>query len=124
MVGAGDRRVAGLRQLPDEDRPPDRDLRAGAPRRVTDIELARIAGGTVTLHDARRKARWSVDLEPFELGVYAVTQAQLAELLGEAASHPGRPATDVSWLRAIRFCNAASEWEGLDPAYTFDGEDV
>ena len=30
----------------------------------------------------------------------------------------------VSWLRAIRFCNAASEWEGLDPAYTFSGEDV
>jgi hypothetical protein len=30
----------------------------------------------------------------------------------------------VSWLHAIRFCNAAFEWEGLDPAYTYDGEDV
>ena len=30
----------------------------------------------------------------------------------------------MSWQRAIRFCNAASEWEGLDSAYTFDGEDV
>ncbi len=86
--------------------------------------MARIAAGTVTLHDARRKVRWSVDLEPFEIGVYPVTQEQLAELLGETASHPRRPATDVSWLRAIRFCNAASEWEGLDPAYTFEGEDV
>ena len=27
---------------------------------VTDIELARIAGGTVALHDARRNVRWSV----------------------------------------------------------------
>ena len=45
-------------------------------------------------------------------------------MIGETASHPRRPATGVSWLRAIRFCNAASEWEGLDPAYTFDGEDV
>ncbi len=91
---------------------------------MTDIELARIAGGTVTLHDARRKVRWDVDLEPYEIGVYAVTQEQLGELLGESARHPRRPAVDVSWQRAIRFCNAASEWEGLDPAYTFDGEDV
>ena len=89
-----------------------------------DIELARIAAGAVILHDARRKVRWSVDLEPFEIGVYPVTQEQLAEMLGEIATHPRRPATDVSWLRAIRFCNAASEWEGLDPVYTFDGEEV
>ncbi|WP_290471368.1 SUMF1/EgtB/PvdO family nonheme iron enzyme [Leifsonia sp. 71-9] len=90
----------------------------------TDIEMARIAGGTVTLHDARRKQRWSVELEPFEIGVFAVTEEQAAELLGLPSTHPRRPVTGVSWLRAVRFCNAASEWEGLDPAYSFDGEDV
>ena len=86
--------------------------------------MARIPAGTVTLHDARRKVRWSVELETFEIGVFAVTQEQLAEVIGESATHPRRPATDVSWLRAIRFCNGASEWEGLDPAYSFDGEEV
>ncbi|OJX80419.1 MAG: sulfatase-modifying factor protein [Leifsonia sp. 71-9] len=86
--------------------------------------MARIAGGTVTLHDARRKQRWSVELEPFEIGVFAVTEEQAAELLGLPSTHPRRPVTGVSWLRAVRFCNAASEWEGLDPAYSFDGEDV
>jgi formylglycine-generating enzyme required for sulfatase activity len=91
---------------------------------VRDLELARIGGGAVTLHDARRKMRWTVELEPFEIGVFAVTQEQLGELLGITATHPRRPATDVSWQRAIRFCNAASEWEGLDPAYSFDGEEV
>ncbi|KQZ86127.1 sulfatase-modifying factor protein [Microbacterium sp. Root166] len=91
---------------------------------MTDIELARIPAGAVALHDARRKVRWSVELEAFGIGVYAVTQEQLAEILGIAARHPRRPATDVSWLRAVRFCNAASEWEGLDPAYTFDGEEI
>ncbi|MHA7986411.1 formylglycine-generating enzyme family protein [Rathayibacter sp. CAU 1779] len=91
---------------------------------MADIELSRIAGGSVTLHDARRSLKRTVELEPFEIGVYPVTQAQLAELIGETASHPRRPAVDVSWLRAIRVCNAASEWEGLDVAYTFDGEDV
>ncbi|QKJ18185.1 formylglycine-generating enzyme family protein [Microbacterium hominis] len=94
---------------------------------MTDIELARIPGGTVELHDARRSVRRRVELEPFELGVFAVTQEQMSELLGEAASggvHPRRPAVDVSWLRAVRFCNAASEWEGLDPAYSFEGAEV
>ncbi|THG30657.1 formylglycine-generating enzyme family protein [Naasia lichenicola] len=91
---------------------------------MDEIELARIAGGTVTLHDARRMLRWSVDLEPFEIGVFPVTEEQLAELLDVPSVHPRRPAVEVSWLRAIRFCNAASEWEGLDPAYGFDGEDV
>jgi formylglycine-generating enzyme required for sulfatase activity len=91
---------------------------------VSDIEMARIAAGTVELHDARLKRRWGVELEPFEIGVYPITQEQVAELIGEPAPHPRRPATEVSWLRAIRLCNAASEWEGLDPAYAFEGEDV
>jgi formylglycine-generating enzyme required for sulfatase activity len=55
-----------------------------------DIEMARIGAGTVMLHDARRKVRWSVELEPFEIGVYPVTEEQLAELLGETANHPRR----------------------------------
>ena len=86
--------------------------------------MAPIAAGAVALNDPRREVRWTVELEPFEIGVYAVTQEQLADVLGEAGAHPRRPATDVSWLRAIRFCNAMSEWEGLDPAYGVDGEDV
>ena len=89
-----------------------------------DFEMTRIAGGTVTLHDARRKRRWSVELEPFEIGTFAVTEEQFGELLGEGSQRSRRPAREVSWLRAICFCNAASEWEGLDAAYSFDGEDV
>jgi formylglycine-generating enzyme required for sulfatase activity len=91
---------------------------------VDDIALAPIAGGTLVLRDPLRAAQWTARLEPFEIGVFAVTEEQVAELLGEAASHPRRPAVEMSWLRAIRFCNAASEWEGLDPAYSFSGEDV
>jgi len=89
-----------------------------------DFEMTRIAGGTVTLHDARRKRRWSVELEPFEIGTFAVTEEQFGELLCEGSGRSRRPAREVSWLRAICFCNAASEWEGLDAAYSFDGEDV
>ncbi|GAA2850938.1 formylglycine-generating enzyme family protein [Microbacterium arabinogalactanolyticum] len=87
-------------------------------------EMRSLPGGTVTLHDARREQHRMVRLEAFEIGVFAVTEEQFAEVLGVPASRPRHPARDLSWLRAIRFCNAASEWEGLDPAYTFDGEEV
>lgn len=86
--------------------------------------MVALPGGAVTLHDARRREHRTVNLDDFEIGVFAVTEEQMAEMLGVAATYPRRPVVDVSWLRAIRFCNAASEWEGLDPAYTFDGEDV
>ncbi|WP_344820436.1 formylglycine-generating enzyme family protein [Microbacterium soli] len=86
--------------------------------------MRRIPAGSVHLHDARRGRRWTVELESFEIGVYPVTEELFAELLGVPARHPRRPARDLSWLRAIRFCNAASEWEGHDPAYSFDGEEV
>lgn len=91
---------------------------------MTDIELRRIPGGAVTLHDARRAVQRTVELEPFEIGVFPVTEEQLAEILPLPSQHPRRPARDLSWLRAVHFCNAASEWEGLDPAYRFDGEEV
>jgi formylglycine-generating enzyme len=89
-----------------------------------EIELASIPGGVVQLHDARLKRRWSVQLEPFELGVFAATEEQVAELIGGVTVRPDRPATQLSWLRAVRLCNAASEWEGLDPAYAVDGDEV
>ncbi|MDZ8274667.1 SUMF1/EgtB/PvdO family nonheme iron enzyme [Microbacterium aquimaris] len=91
---------------------------------MTEIETVRLPAGHVVLHDARRRIRRAVDLEPFEIARFALTQAELGELLGETAHHPRRPATDISWLRAVRVCNAASEWEGLEPAYTVDGDDV
>lgn len=91
---------------------------------MTDVELARIAGGTVRMHDARRKVHWNVDLRPFELAVYPVTEELLGEVLGITAHNPRRPAVDLSWLRAVRLCNAISEWEGLDPAYAVDGDQV
>jgi formylglycine-generating enzyme required for sulfatase activity len=91
---------------------------------VTDIEMARIPPGSVTLHDARRRIRRDVDLEAFEIAVYPVTQDVFGELLGIVGSHPRRPVVDVGWTRAVRFCNALSEWEGIDPAYAFDGSDV
>lgn len=35
-----------------------------------------------------------------------------------------RPVETVSWLDAVKFCNALSEKEGLQPAYTIEGSKV
>ncbi|MBS1699850.1 MAG: formylglycine-generating enzyme family protein, partial [Actinobacteria bacterium] len=49
---------------------------------MSDIEMRALPAGAVGLHDARTKRRWQVALEPFEIGVYAVTEEQVSELLG------------------------------------------
>lgn len=91
---------------------------------MTDIELARIPAGELVRRDVRGRARGVISLEEFAIGAYPVTEEIVAELIGEGGGHPRRPATALSWFRAVRLCNAASEWEGLDPVYTFEGEEV
>lgn len=91
---------------------------------MSDVEMARIPAGSVLRGDQRGTERREIVVDAFEIAVYPITQEQLAELLGIPGSHPRRPATHLSWLRAIRLCNALSEWEGLDPVYSFDGEVV
>jgi formylglycine-generating enzyme required for sulfatase activity len=65
---------------------------------------------------------------PFLLGKYPVTQAEYKRATGEGPSHfkgqPENPVESVSWYEAIRFCNALSERENLEPYYTIAGEDV
>ena len=85
---------------------------------------AAVAGGRVQLHDARRERRWTVELEDVRARGLRGHRGAGRRADRGPSPHPRRPATGISWQRAVRICNAASEWEGLDPAYTFDGEDV
>ena len=91
---------------------------------MTDLEMAAIPAGRVLRGDMRGGERREIVVAAFEIGVYPVTEEQVAEMLGIPARHPRRPAVDLSWFRAVRLCNALSEWEGLDPVYRFDGEEV
>lgn len=76
------------------------------------------------LHDARRQRRWSVQLEPFAIGVVPVTVQQHAQLISGSGLTSPVPVTDISWFDAIELCNAASAHDGLAPAYAFDGAEV
>ena len=82
--------------------------------------MVSIAPGTVTLSDRRTQRRWAVDVAPYRLAAYPVTQARYAQVTGR---RPGTalgdelPVESVSWWDAVRFCNALSRHEGLTPAY-------
>lgn len=90
---------------------------------MTDVELRLLPKGQVDLHDARRRRRWSAQIESFEIAAFPVTERQYASVAGRGDGQH-RPVVSVSWLDAVRFCNVASELAGLAPAYAFDGSDV
>ncbi len=67
----------------------------------------------------------------FLMAETAVTQAQYAALIGGNPAHfqggpddGRRPVERVSWLDAVRYCNALSKAEGLALAYVIEGGDV
>ena len=68
-----------------------------------------------------------VALADFWISRYEVTQREYSALMHENPSTfqgNSLPVENVSWLEAVRFCNAKSESEGLTPVYTIDGAKV
>ncbi|HEY0472062.1 MAG TPA: formylglycine-generating enzyme family protein [Kribbella sp.] len=89
------------------------------------VEMVALAPGVVTLSDRRTQRSWAVDLAAYELAALPVTQAQYEQVMGErpSATQGDRlPVESVSWLDAVRFCNALSERVGLSPAYGLQDE--
>ena len=91
--------------------------------------------------DADEKPQHKVRItQPFYLGVYEVTQAQYQAVMGNnpscfsvngggkdkvaGQSTDQYPVEKVSWLDAVRFCNALSRKDGLNPFYEVNGEKV
>ncbi|GAB2825748.1 SUMF1/EgtB/PvdO family nonheme iron enzyme [Actinocorallia aurea] len=93
-----------------------------------DLEPGMVAvpAGRVTLSDRRTERAWSVEVAPFRMGAFPVTQAAYERVTGRRPSiaRGGRlPVENVSWWDAVAFCNALSRSEGLTPAYRLRGGD-
>lgn len=100
----------------------------------TDDGFLLITGGTFDMGSPESEAwrssdetRHTVTVSDFYISPYELTQREYRELMGENPSNfsgDDLPVENISWLDAIRFCNARSEVEGLTPAYTVQGESV
>lgn len=83
-----------------------------------------LPGGTFEMgsRDAEEadQALHQVEVSPFYIDKYPVTQEAYERLLGANPSHwksPRHPVDQVRWRDAAAFCNARSAAEGLTPAY-------
>lgn len=83
-----------------------------------------IPPGQATLSDRRTQRSWAVELGPYQLAAFPVTQELYARVTGlrpSTATGDQLPVEGVSWWDAVHFCNALSERGGLAPAYTIPG---
>lgn len=88
-------------------------------------QMVKIPGGEITLRDDRIKQIWTVDLLPFLLAKYPVTQDLYFWITQESpSSYKGnkRPVETVSWRDAIVFCNSLSKKAGLRLCYTLSND--
>ena len=93
-----------------------------------------ISGGTFRMGSPETE-NWRIDDETqhevsvsdFRMSPYEVTQQEYEALMGvNPSSFKGEklPVENVSWLDAVRFCNAKSIEAGLTPAYAIEGDTV
>lgn len=83
-------------------------------------DFVELEGGRVDLRDDRIQAKWQVELKPFCLSKYPVTQALFSQISGNnparfAGTH--RPVEHISWYDAVQFCNQISAYFDLRPVY-------
>ena len=88
--------------------------------------MVKIPGGEIELRDDRIKQRWIVEINPFLLAKYPVTQNFYFEITNETPSifnGNEKPVEMLSWRDAVIFCNLLSDKTGLKPCYILNNNE-
>lgn len=108
-----------------------RVVRFDAADEAVEIPMVDLPGGIFQMGGRRYDDEGPVHpvrLPPFSIMDVPVTQGlfdAVMELSGDDVdADPNIPASSVSWLTAIKFCNRASAWAELEPAYVIQGDEV
>ncbi len=116
---------------------PNRDAGTASPNTATPARrtaaapdgsrFARISGGVLAFGKLDANPSYNVDVKAFWIGRKEVTRAEWEKYMPAPYYHNPRsdqnlPAENVSWIDVIRYCNARSVAEGLDPAYAIRGD--
>jgi len=88
-------------------------------------EMVKIAGGRFTMGDKDEvdAPPHEVTVSPFYMDKHLVTQEQYQKLVGDNPSRwkgNKNPVEQVRWSDAVKFCNARSQAEGLQPCYDLE----
>jgi formylglycine-generating enzyme required for sulfatase activity len=89
------------------------------------IEMIQISGGRFTMGDKDEvdAPPHEVAVSPFYIDKHLVTQEQYQKLMGDNPSRwkgSKNPVEQVRWSDAVKFCNARSRLEGLQPCYDLE----
>lgn len=116
-----------------ENTPSESDTLEATNMKIPD-DFVLIKGGTFQMGSPEAEAWRSVDetqhtvtVSDFYMSKYELTQKEYEEITGSNPSNfsgEDLPVENVSWLKAITYCNARSEQENLTPVYTIDGQNV
>ena len=86
-------------------------------------QMVEIPSGIIELRDDRTKEKWAVELEPFLLAKFPVTQDLYFEITKKSPSTfigNKLPVETVTWKDAVIFCNSLSILTDLRPCYSLN----
>ncbi|MGV3503722.1 MAG: formylglycine-generating enzyme family protein [Adhaeribacter sp.] len=92
---------------------------------IMEEHMVEIPGGEIELRDDRIKHKWMVEIHPFLLSKFPVTQELYFEVTKEKPSTMkgnGNPVETVTWKEAVAFCNKLSARTNLNPCYVIQME--